>query len=239
MGYAHSCDAVIHLDLIHAVSLPIREPFRPARNMNISWRTRRANQCKLNPVKSRCPSCLLSIIEMSFRPPPFESPTRGPTVQRSNSLKPQSSSRSRPSTDPSSRAYNGQSIPTSRSQPLDDRSFSSQASQPHGNYDEWNHRQGATNVAPGPAVARRESMKDQARARPTRQVGDWMLGKTIGAGSMGKVKTAINVLTGEKVASSYRLMRMGVGLSLILLRETVCSQDHPPIQHPSDQIIDF
>ncbi|WRT63438.1 uncharacterized protein IL334_000343 [Kwoniella shivajii] len=34
----------------------------------------------------------------------------------------------------------------------------------------------------------------------TRIVGDWQLGKTLGAGSMGKVKLAINVLTKEKCA---------------------------------------
>ncbi|OCF41735.1 CAMK/CAMKL/KIN1 protein kinase [Kwoniella heveanensis CBS 569] len=34
----------------------------------------------------------------------------------------------------------------------------------------------------------------------TRMVGDWQLGKTLGAGSMGKVKLAINVLTKEKCA---------------------------------------
>ncbi|WWC85589.1 uncharacterized protein L201_000453 [Kwoniella dendrophila CBS 6074] len=34
----------------------------------------------------------------------------------------------------------------------------------------------------------------------TRVVGDWQLGKTLGAGSMGKVKLAINVITKEKCA---------------------------------------
>ncbi|WWC57895.1 uncharacterized protein I303_100430 [Kwoniella dejecticola CBS 10117] len=34
----------------------------------------------------------------------------------------------------------------------------------------------------------------------TRMVGDWQLGKTLGAGSMGKVKLAINVVTKEKCA---------------------------------------
>jgi hypothetical protein len=38
------------------------------------------------------------------------------------------------------------------------------------------------------------------RVKNARQVGDWQLGKTIGAGSMGKVKTATNVYTGEKVS---------------------------------------
>ena len=32
-----------------------------------------------------------------------------------------------------------------------------------------------------------------------KQVGDWMLGKTLGAGSMGKVKLATNQFTKEKV----------------------------------------
>ncbi|KAJ9112601.1 hypothetical protein QFC19_000621 [Naganishia cerealis] len=38
------------------------------------------------------------------------------------------------------------------------------------------------------------------RARGQRQVGDWILGKTIGAGSMGKVKLVVHQHTGEKCA---------------------------------------
>lgn len=38
------------------------------------------------------------------------------------------------------------------------------------------------------------------RSRGQRQVGDWILGKTIGAGSMGKVKLVVHQHTGEKVS---------------------------------------
>lgn len=37
-------------------------------------------------------------------------------------------------------------------------------------------------------------------AGPGRQVGNWIIKKTIGAGSMGKVKLVVNILTGEKAA---------------------------------------
>jgi hypothetical protein len=37
------------------------------------------------------------------------------------------------------------------------------------------------------------------RSRGQRQVGDWILGKTIGAGSMGKVKIVVHQYTKEKV----------------------------------------
>ena len=40
----------------------------------------------------------------------------------------------------------------------------------------------------------------QPRARGQRQVGDWILGKTIGAGSMGKVKVVVHQHTREKVS---------------------------------------
>ena len=33
-------------------------------------------------------------------------------------------------------------------------------------------------------------------------IGDWQLQKTLGAGSMGKVKLATNVITKERVGSS-------------------------------------
>ncbi|KAJ9107625.1 hypothetical protein QFC21_001085 [Naganishia friedmannii] len=40
------------------------------------------------------------------------------------------------------------------------------------------------------------------RSRGQRQVGDWILGKTIGAGSMGKVKLVVHQKTGEKASST-------------------------------------
>lgn len=59
------------------------------------------------------------------------------------------------------------------------------------------------------------SARDKARIR---MVGDWQLQKTLGAGSMGKVKLATNIHTKEKVGSHVRI-------KLIAVR----CQDHPPI----------
>ena len=41
------------------------------------------------------------------------------------------------------------------------------------------------------------TVRDRSKGR---MVGDWQLQKTLGAGSMGKVKLATNILTGEKVS---------------------------------------
>ena len=35
---------------------------------------------------------------------------------------------------------------------------------------------------------------------PAMKVGNWMLGKTIGEGTFGKVKLGVHLLTGERVA---------------------------------------
>jgi hypothetical protein len=40
-------------------------------------------------------------------------------------------------------------------------------------------------------------MKPKAKVKKT--LGVWKLGKTLGRGSMGKVKVAVNAVTGEKV----------------------------------------
>lgn len=47
------------------------------------------------------------------------------------------------------------------------------------------------------------SMQPKRRTTITTPSGQWALGKTIGAGSMGKVKLAKNVETGEQVRSVY------------------------------------
>lgn len=44
----------------------------------------------------------------------------------------------------------------------------------------------------------REREKDRERSS-RRQLGEWTLGKTLGAGSMGKVKVGVSTVTGEKV----------------------------------------
>jgi hypothetical protein len=46
----------------------------------------------------------------------------------------------------------------------------------------------------GSSSGRREASRTRGK-----QVGDWILGKTLGAGSMGKVKLATHQYTREKV----------------------------------------
>ncbi|KAJ3089658.1 hypothetical protein HK102_005844 [Quaeritorhiza haematococci] len=45
-----------------------------------------------------------------------------------------------------------------------------------------------------------QQVEDEQRTRPRKVIGDWRLTKTLGQGSMGKVKLAINITTGEKRA---------------------------------------
>lgn len=47
----------------------------------------------------------------------------------------------------------------------------------------------------------------QLKKTKVRMVGDWQLNKTLGAGSMGKVKLATNIVTKEKVGMKM-LIRM-------------------------------
>lgn len=63
------------------------------------------------------------------------------------------------------------------------------------------HGHTAYNVAAGPIPNQNGSSGSAPpRARGQRQVGDWILGKTIGAGSMGKVKIVVHQHTREKVS---------------------------------------
>lgn len=48
------------------------------------------------------------------------------------------------------------------------------------------------------------------RTTITAQTGEWILGKTIGAGSMGKVKLAKNLETGEQVRPKYQHSSTGI-----------------------------
>ncbi|BGP36933.1 Serine/threonine-protein kinase [Rhodotorula kratochvilovae] len=58
--------------------------------------------------------------------------------------------------------------------------------------------------AGGGSVSRRESTRERpsvaAGSRSRRALGEWQLTKTLGAGSMGKVKLGVSQVTGEKVA---------------------------------------
>lgn len=56
-----------------------------------------------------------------------------------------------------------------------------------------------------------------ARSR-TRMVGDWQLQKTLGAGSMGKVKLATNIHTKERVSLATLLCFRTVSLVRELIR---------------------
>lgn len=59
------------------------------------------------------------------------------------------------------------------------------------------------NGHPAPVAHNGASASEQyatPRSRGQRQVGDWILGKTIGAGSMGKVKIVVHQHTKEKVS---------------------------------------
>jgi len=89
-----------------------------------------------------------------------------------------------------------------------------------------------TEMGASPRV--RTGSDPNVRVKNARQVGDWQLGKTIGAGSMGKVKTATNVYTGEKVSRAFDISKGWVDLirglpSPFLLCRVVCGQNHPSI----------
>ena len=69
------------------------------------------------------------------------------------------------------------------------------------------------------------------RTTITAATGTWVLGKTIGAGSMGKVKLAKNTETGEQV----RLMAFFPNLPYLALIScaTGCYQDRAPASPPT------
>ena len=68
-----------------------------------------------------------------------------------------------------------------------------------------------TSAAPSHGTGRdaHHSSTKQSRSRTTipTQSGKWILGKTIGAGSMGKVKLAHKEETGEQVSPRYYIFR--------------------------------
>lgn len=53
--------------------------------------------------------------------------------------------------------------------------------------------------SPRPASKANSTNQQIASNGSRRQLGEWTLGKTLGAGSMGKVKLAVSIETGEKV----------------------------------------
>lgn len=57
-----------------------------------------------------------------------------------------------------------------------------------------------TNAAHEERQEASSSNKDRDKDRSRKQLGEWTLGKTLGAGSMGKVKLGISTISGEKVS---------------------------------------
>ena len=61
-------------------------------------------------------------------------------------------------------------------------------------------------------------MPIRKRTNITAQTGTWSLGKTIGAGSMGKVKLAKNQETGETVSVVWILLSVHELISFYIVR---------------------
>lgn len=69
---------------------------------------------------------------------------------------------------------------------------------------------------------RNGTVKERSRGR---MVGDWQLQKTLGAGSMGKVKLGTNVLSKEKVSQ----VSQGAGVATDSVWSIVRHKDHSPV----------
>lgn len=102
---------------------------------------------------------------------------------------------------PTSRsAEAGAGAPSSRTRERDPNSTSSSRRD--------REREGQTNGrSSGRDGASSSSTREQgggsSSSRSRRVLGEWTMTKTLGAGSMGKVKLAVSSVTGEKVSSSY------------------------------------
>ena len=79
-----------------------------------------------------------------------------------------------------------------------------------------------TDVPEGVQPSAGPPMHPQAASQPKRRTtintttGQWALGKTIGAGSMGKVKLAKNMETGEQVSQAESLYLSLTSVSLLI-----------------------
>lgn len=71
----------------------------------------------------------------------------------------------------------------------------------------------ATGTASGNLHPSVSAMQPKRRTTITTPSGQWLLGKTIGAGSMGKVKLAKNVETGEQVSALSSTCHIATGPS--------------------------
>lgn len=110
-------------------------------------------------------------------------------------------SRSSPSKD----AYNGDNSGSQGDHPRTSRRTSSKSGHARYNSDATAPAAPSSNGVTTPQPARAPSSTNNAprrRTTVTAQTGQWALGKTIGQGSMGKVKLARNLETGEQVRCS-------------------------------------
>lgn len=89
-------------------------------------------------------------------------------------------------------------------------------------------RDGATDASQH-ATAPTASAQPRRRTTITTPTGQWALGKTIGAGSMGKVKLAKHMETGEQVSNNGQRLRNRLPRLVIYLltTRTGCCQDRP------------
>lgn len=83
---------------------------------------------------------------------------------------------------------------------------SSQDVQPSPSNSKHRPPNGSVDRPPGQSTSRsrieagQEDRRSADKDRPKKQLGEWTLGKTLGAGSMGKVKLGISTISGEKVS---------------------------------------
>ena len=150
----------------------------------------------------------------SYRPESYHGHTRGPSApqqalagvarrdyETTNVARPpssgRSSSRDRPyvGPPPTSRTDTGRSTQRSSSRPSNSR-YSSDMTGPSSAT-----TNGGPNSNPASAITGSGQGSSHTKRRTTisTSTGQWSLGKTIGAGSMGKVKLAKNIDTGEQV----------------------------------------
>jgi serine/threonine protein kinase KIN1/2 len=71
----------------------------------------------------------------------------------------------------------------------------------------------------------REAIPGKPSRTTNRLLGDYTLSKTLGAGSMGKVKLATHNITGEKVRPYPFSLRMPLNLTVRVASLLACCQD--------------
>ncbi len=145
---------------------------------------------------------------------PNRSPAREPILQRATSLSTRTPTTGSPlqpvpsSPRPMS-SYGAATVPTSTT----GSSYSHGTSMPtpREGREEQEHGHVSTSANEGNQKQAASSSSSAAGTRSGsrtrgKQVGDWLLGKTLGAGSMGKVKLATHQYTREKVSTDAQLL---------------------------------